>query len=79
MNQGIDELLIRFGITKPTDMQRELFSRDFTCNALLLSFDLIKYVRSSASNLITISLTSLVWGPARPDALMKLRWTENRP
>jgi poly(A) polymerase len=37
---GIDKLLIDRGINKPTNMQRELFSRDFTCNALLLSLDL---------------------------------------
>jgi tRNA nucleotidyltransferase/poly(A) polymerase len=38
--EGIDGFLQKMGITKPTNMQRELFSRDFTCNALLLSFDL---------------------------------------
>lgn len=32
--------LSKLGITNPTDMQKEIFSRDFTCNALLLSFDL---------------------------------------
>jgi len=37
---GIDNILHSKGINKPTNMQRELFSRDFTCNALLLSFDL---------------------------------------
>lgn len=37
---GIDELLVKRGILKPTNMQKELFSRDFTCNSLLLSFDL---------------------------------------
>lgn len=37
---GIDAMLIHKGITKPTDLQREMFSRDFTCNTLLLEFDL---------------------------------------
>ena len=37
---GIDAYLTKFGIIKPTDMQKEMFSRDFTCNALLLSMDL---------------------------------------
>lgn len=40
MVPGIDSILRKQGITKPTNMQRELFSRDFTCNSLLLSFDL---------------------------------------
>lgn len=37
---NIDQLLAQKGIAKPNDMQREMFSRDFTCNALLLSLDL---------------------------------------
>lgn len=37
---GIDNILIKKGIIKPTNMQKELFSRDFTCNSLLLSLDL---------------------------------------
>jgi tRNA nucleotidyltransferase/poly(A) polymerase len=37
---NIEALLIKQGITNPTNMQKEMFSRDFTCNALLLSLDL---------------------------------------
>lgn len=37
---GIKMMLYRAGIEKPTEMQCELYSRDFTCNALLLSLDL---------------------------------------
>jgi len=37
---NIDNILKRKGIKAPTDMQREIYSRDFTCNALLMSFDL---------------------------------------
>lgn len=37
---NIDQYLSKMGIKKPTDMQRELFSRDFTCNALLMTLDL---------------------------------------
>lgn len=37
---GIEQMLIKQGIKAPTDMQKEMFSRDFTCNALLLDFDL---------------------------------------
>ena len=37
---GIEQYLLKLGIKNPTDMQKEMFSRDFTCNALLLSFDL---------------------------------------
>lgn len=37
---GIYEILKKKGIENPTDMQKELYSRDFTCNTLLMSFDL---------------------------------------
>jgi Poly A polymerase head domain len=37
---NIEALLLNKGIKNPTDMQKEMFSRDFTCNSLLLSFDL---------------------------------------
>lgn len=37
---NIDSILKKQGIKNPTDMQKEMFSRDFTCNALLLSLDL---------------------------------------
>lgn len=37
---NINKILIQKGIQKPTDLQREMFSRDFNCNALLMKFDL---------------------------------------
>jgi len=37
---GIDQILIKTGIDKPTTLQKEVYSRDFTCNSLLLSLDL---------------------------------------
>lgn len=37
---GIDAMLAQRGIARPTEMQKEMFSRDFTCNSLLLSLDL---------------------------------------
>lgn len=37
---GVRPLLVRAGMANPTEMQCELYSRDFTCNALLLSMDL---------------------------------------
>lgn len=37
---GIEKILAAQGLTKLTPMQKELYSRDFTCNALLMSFDL---------------------------------------
>lgn len=40
MLPNIINILDNMGIKNPTDMQKELFSRDFTCNALLLSMDL---------------------------------------
>lgn len=39
---NIDQYLTQMGIVKPTNMQREMFSRDFTCNTLLLTIDLQK-------------------------------------
>jgi tRNA nucleotidyltransferase/poly(A) polymerase len=37
---GIEKFLVENGLSNPTSMQKELYSRDFTCNALLLSLDL---------------------------------------
>jgi poly(A) polymerase len=37
---NIDQILNKIGIKNPTEMQKEMFSRDFTCNSLLLSLDL---------------------------------------
>lgn len=37
---AIESILTKMGIVKSTDMQKEVFSRDFTCNSLLLSLDL---------------------------------------
>jgi len=37
---GIENILGDMGIKNPTDMQKELFSRDFTCNTLLMDLDL---------------------------------------
>src|SRR6185369_7178837 len=31
---NIDAILAKQGIVRPTEMQKEMFSRDFTCNAL---------------------------------------------
>lgn len=39
---NVDSLLLKVGISKPTAMQKEIFSRDFTCNALLMPLDLTK-------------------------------------
>ena len=40
MVPNIDQELAKMGIDKPTNMQREMFSRDFTCNTLLMTTDL---------------------------------------
>ena len=37
---NIDEILSKKGIKNPTELQREMWSRDFTCNSLLLTLDL---------------------------------------
>lgn len=36
----IEKILFGLGVTAPTEMQKEMYSRDFTCNSLLLSIDL---------------------------------------
>lgn len=36
---NIETFLKQKGINNPTDMQKEIYSRDFTCNALLMPFD----------------------------------------
>jgi tRNA nucleotidyltransferase/poly(A) polymerase len=40
MVHNIDYILEQMGIKDPSNMQREMFSRDFTCNSLLLTLDL---------------------------------------
>ncbi len=40
MVHNIDHYLQQLGIETPNNMQREMFSRDFTCNSLLLGLDL---------------------------------------
>lgn len=37
---NIDEILKNMKIKNPTPMEKELYSRDFTCNALLMTLDL---------------------------------------
>lgn len=37
---NIEKHLKKIGINNPTEMQKELFSRDFTCNTLLMGLDL---------------------------------------
>jgi tRNA nucleotidyltransferase/poly(A) polymerase len=37
---GIVNILEKAGIKNPTEMQKELYSRDFTCNTALMSLDL---------------------------------------
>jgi tRNA nucleotidyltransferase/poly(A) polymerase len=37
---NITEYLNQLGIMHPTNMQKEMFSRDFTCNALLMNLEL---------------------------------------
>lgn len=39
---GVAKLLHSAGITNPSDMQKELYSRDFTCNTALMTLDLSK-------------------------------------
>lgn len=40
----VEYFLTRAGVKKPTEMQKELFSRDFTCNTLILPLTLRKII-----------------------------------
>ena len=42
MVNNVDRILQQMGMANPNNMQREMFSRDFTCNSLLLTVDLKK-------------------------------------
>lgn len=37
---NIEQILSKKGILNPTEIQKEMFSRDFTCNTLLMTMDL---------------------------------------
>jgi len=39
---NIEKILYRKGITSPTEMQKEVYSRDFNCNTLLMTLDFKK-------------------------------------
>lgn len=41
---GIKNMLVKAGLKNPTPMKFELYSRDFTCNTLLMTIDLKKVV-----------------------------------
>lgn len=51
---NIVNILKARGIDNPTEMQKEMFSRDFTCNALLLSTDLKNVVDPTHQGFIDI-------------------------
>lgn len=40
----IDNILHKMGIQNPSEMQKEMYSRDFTCNSLLLDINLKKII-----------------------------------
>lgn len=44
---GINYLLKKAGIKSPTEMEQELYSRDFTCNTLLMTLDLKNVIDTS--------------------------------
>lgn len=41
---NIELILNKAGLNNPTDMQKELYSRDFTCNTALMTMDLKKII-----------------------------------
>lgn len=42
LDPSVDSYLKSHGIPNPTDLQKEMFSRDFTCNAMLMDLELKK-------------------------------------
>ena len=51
---NIDKYLAKLKIANPTSMQREIYSRDFTCNALLMTFDLKNVIDPTNKGLVDI-------------------------
>lgn len=49
--EGIDAILSKMGIKNPTEMQKEMYSRDFTCNSLLIDTDLKNIIDSTKNGL----------------------------
>jgi tRNA nucleotidyltransferase/poly(A) polymerase len=41
---NIEQILSKAGLDDPTEMQKELYSRDFTCNTALMTMDLKKII-----------------------------------
>lgn len=50
----IEKHLLKFKIKNPTPMQKELFSRDFTCNALLMTLDLKHIIDPTGRGILDI-------------------------
>lgn len=57
---NIEQLLLKKGIKNPTSMQKELYSRDFTCNALLMTLDLKKIIDPTNTGLQDIKNKKIV-------------------
>jgi tRNA nucleotidyltransferase/poly(A) polymerase len=51
---GVKEMLEKAGMKNPIPMQQELYSRDFTCNALLMTMDLKKVIDPTGLGLTDI-------------------------
>lgn len=56
---NVKSMLVKAGIKNPTDMQAELYSRDFTCNALLMTLDLKKILDPTGLGLKDIKSKTL--------------------
>lgn len=56
---GVDTMLINAGMKNPSQMQQELYSRDFTCNALLMTIDLKKILDPTGLGLQDIKSRTL--------------------
>lgn len=55
INPNIEEILFKIGVKDPSNIQKEMFSRDFTCNSLLLSLDLKNILDPTSKGLTDIN------------------------
>ena len=66
----VRQALAKAGINNPTPMQMELFSRDFTCNTLLMPMDLSKIEDPTGMGMKDIK-SRILRTPLRPEYTLK--------
>lgn len=79
ISSGIEEELNKIGIKNPTSLQKEMFSRDFTCNALLLDTSLKNFTDPTNQSIKDIK-NKIVKTPLSPEVtFLTLEGSKNEP